>query len=189
MSDNDEKPGKPKKSNLTGNESAKIKSSIGVIQGYDGVAAVDSKHEIVIHAEAFSEAQEHNLLQPMIERSEDNFTALDKRYRRRKSKLTADSGFYNKNNLGYVYNHKIDAYLPDLGFRKRDPRFQAIEKYKGRNRQEQQKKRITQHYTSPEFHYDADTHTCLCPAGKQLYSNGRKFILNGYEALRFRGAK
>ncbi|MBT3033988.1 MAG: hypothetical protein KUF79_00885 [Candidatus Thiodiazotropha sp. (ex Ctena orbiculata)] len=87
----------------------------------------------------------------MIERSEDNYTALDKRYRRRKTKLTADSGFYNKNNLGYVYNHKIDAYLPDVGFRKRDPRFQAIEKYKGRNRQEQQKKRITQHYTSPDF--------------------------------------
>jgi hypothetical protein len=101
----------------------------------------------------------------------------------------ADSGFYNKNNLEYVYTHKIDAYLPDLGFRKRDPRFQAIDKNKARHRQEQQRTRKTQHYTSQDFHYDAETHTCICPAGKQLYSNGRNLNLNSYEALRFRGAK
>jgi len=49
---NDEKWGKtgPKKSNLTDNESAKMKSSHGVIQGYDGVATVDSKHQVVVHA-------------------------------------------------------------------------------------------------------------------------------------------
>ena len=34
------KSGKPRKSNLTDNESAKMKSSHGVIQGYDGVATV-----------------------------------------------------------------------------------------------------------------------------------------------------
>src|SRR3990170_1701192 len=41
LKENDEKWGKtgPKKSNLTDNESAKMKSSHGVIQGYDGVAA------------------------------------------------------------------------------------------------------------------------------------------------------
>jgi len=40
---NDDKPGKtgrPIKSNITDNESAKMKTSNGVIQGYDGVAAV-----------------------------------------------------------------------------------------------------------------------------------------------------
>jgi hypothetical protein len=33
------------------------------------------------------------------------------------------------------------------------------------------------------------THTCICPAGKKLYSNGRANDLGGYETLRFRGAK
>ena len=192
LDDNDDKPGKtgkPRKSNLTDNESAKIKTSKGVIQGYDGVASVDSKHQIVIHAEAFGEAQEHDLLQPMIEGTRAHFAALDKPYVKKTTKLTADSGFYNRNNLEYVYTHKIDAYLPDIGFRKRDPRFQAIDRYKERHRKEQQKKRKTTHYTSQDFHYDAATHTCICPAGKQLYSNGRNLDLNGYEALRFRGAK
>ncbi len=192
LDDNDDKPGKtgkPKKSNVTDNESAKIKTSKGVIQGYDGVAAVDSKHQIVVHAEAFGEAQEHDLLQPMIEGTEDNFGVLEKTYLRKKTKLTADSGFYNKNNVEYLYTNNIDAYLPDIGFRKRDPRFQDIGKYKERHRKEQQKKRKTNHYTSPDFHYDPETHTCICPAGKKLYSNGRNLDLNGYKTMRFRGAK
>ena len=41
LKDNDDKPGKrrgPKKSNITDNDSAKMKTSHGVLQGYDGVA-------------------------------------------------------------------------------------------------------------------------------------------------------
>ena len=59
LDDNDDKPGKggkPKKSNITDNESAKMKTSKGVIQGYDGVACVDSKHQVIVHGEAFGEA-------------------------------------------------------------------------------------------------------------------------------------
>jgi hypothetical protein len=183
------KSGKSKKSNVTDNESAKIKTSKGVIQGYDGLASVDSKRQIIVHAEAFGEAQEHDLLQPMIEGTQDNFGAMDKRYIKKKTKLTADSGFYNKNNIEYLYGNNIDAYLPDIGFRKRDPRFQDVGKYKGRNRKEQQKKTKTIHDRSPDFHYDAATHTCICPAGEKLYRNGRNLNLNGYQTVRFRGAK
>jgi hypothetical protein len=46
LENNDDKRGKsgqPKKSNVTDNEGAKMKSAHGVIQGYDGVAAVDAK--------------------------------------------------------------------------------------------------------------------------------------------------
>ena len=70
------KSGKPRKSNLTDNESAKMKSSHGVIQGYDGVATVDSKHQVVVHAEAFGQPQEHELLEPMIEGTRKNFAAI-----------------------------------------------------------------------------------------------------------------
>jgi transposase len=55
LKENDDKPGKtgkPIKSNITDNESAKMKTSKGVIQGYDGLAVVDAKHHIVVHAEA-----------------------------------------------------------------------------------------------------------------------------------------
>ena len=55
LTGNDDKPGKtgkPRKSNITDNESAKMKTSHGVIQGYDGVTTVDGKHQIIVHAEA-----------------------------------------------------------------------------------------------------------------------------------------
>src|SRR5262245_17944619 len=70
------KSGKPRKSNLTDNESAKMKSSHGVIQGYDGVATVDSKHQVVVHAEAFGQPQEHELLKPLVEGTRETFGAI-----------------------------------------------------------------------------------------------------------------
>jgi len=105
--------------------------------------------------------------------------------------LTADSGYYNTTNVTHFYEQGIDGYLPDLGFRKRDPRFADVERYRARDKKDKQAYygRKTQHYTSPDFQYDEATHTCICPAGKKLYSNGRSKDLNGYEALRFRGAK
>ena len=85
LKDNDDKPGKtgkPIKSNITDNESAKIKTSHGVIQGYNGVAVVDEKHQVIVHAEAFGAAQEHDLLEPMIEGTRENFERNRQRRRR-----------------------------------------------------------------------------------------------------------
>jgi len=100
LDDNDDKPGKtgkPRKSNITDNDSAKMKSSHGVIQGYDGVAAVDSKHQIIVHAEAYGQPQEHDLLEPMIEKTRDNFKAIDSSEDVfNKTKLTADAGFHTE---------------------------------------------------------------------------------------------
>ena len=62
LSDNNERTGvsgKVIKSNITDNDSAKMKTSHGVIQGYNGVAAVDAKHQIVVAAEAYGQGQEH----------------------------------------------------------------------------------------------------------------------------------
>ena len=53
--------GNVKQSNLTDNESAKMPSAHGVVQGYSGIAAVDSKHQVVVYAEAFGEGQEKQL--------------------------------------------------------------------------------------------------------------------------------
>jgi transposase len=188
LDDNDDKPGKtgkPKKSNITDNDSAKMKTSKGTIQGYDGVAAVDSKHQVIVEAEAYGEAQEHDLLQPMIEQIRENFKTIRKgKDIFKTTKLTADSGFYNTTNVNYIYQNNIDGYLPDMGFRKRDPRFVDRDKYKA-----PQRKRESRTYTSPDFHYDPASHTCICPAGKKLYSNGSSLNLRGFETLRFRGAK
>jgi len=51
-----------KKSKVTDNDSAKMTTARGVIQGYDGVAMVDAAHQVVVEATAFGEAQEQGLL-------------------------------------------------------------------------------------------------------------------------------
>ncbi|AHC15441.1 hypothetical protein [Salinispira pacifica] len=50
--------GKPVKSNLTDNESAKMVSSHGVIQGYNGIAAVDDKNQVIVWARAYGDINE-----------------------------------------------------------------------------------------------------------------------------------
>lgn len=55
------------KSNITDNESAKMTTSKGTIQGYNGVATVDKKHQIIIDAQAFGSGQEQHTLQPILE--------------------------------------------------------------------------------------------------------------------------
>ena len=54
-------------SNVTDNESAKMKTSHGTIQGYNGQALVDKKHQVIVHAQAFGNAHDHKHLAPMID--------------------------------------------------------------------------------------------------------------------------
>jgi len=58
--------GKEIQSHVMDNESAKMRSSHGVVQGYNAQALVDSKHQIILAAEAFS-SQDHENLEPMLE--------------------------------------------------------------------------------------------------------------------------
>ena len=46
-----------RQSNVTDPESAKMKTSHGVIQGYTAVAAVDGKHQVIMHAQAHGEVR------------------------------------------------------------------------------------------------------------------------------------
>jgi len=82
----------------------------GVGQGYDGVAAVDGKHQVIVHAEAFGEPQEHALLLPMIEGVRENFAAIGEQDDIvRKAKLTADSGLHTEKNVEQLFTEGIDG--------------------------------------------------------------------------------
>jgi transposase len=178
------KSGKPRKSNLTDNESAKMKSSHGVIQGYDGVASVDSKHQVVVHAEAFGQPQEHELLKPMIEGTRNNFQAIGAQGDIfEQAKLTADAGFHTEQNMKMLFEEQIDGYVADILFRKRDPRFATAARHKPK------KGKTTEHFTPKDFIYDQATQTCICPAGNKLYRNGRNIQIRGFGFVKFRGAK
>ena len=184
------KSGKPRKSNLTDNDSAKMKSAHGVIQGYDGVAAVDSKHQVVVHAEAFGQPQEHELLEPMIQGTRENFQAIGaERDIFEETKLTADAGFHTEQNMKMLFEEEIDGYVADNLFRKRDPRFVTAERHRARAKAERQKERGKDHYRPSDFIYDEASQTCICPAGNKLYRNGSNIRIRGFGFVKFRGAK
>ena len=127
-------------SNAVDNESVKMPSSHGVIQGYNAQALVDSKHQVILAAEAFA-SQDHENLQPMLAGAKKNVVAIgkDETYFQGKQ-LTADSNYHSLNSLTVCRDEKIDAYIPDIQFRKRDARFAEQERFKdgvhGRQRPE-----------------------------------------------------
>jgi len=164
----------------------------GVIQGYNGIAVVDAKHQIVVNAQAHGEGQEAHLLAGMIESTraqcrtaaiaEDVFEA---------TKLTADAGYSSQASVGYTQDHHIDAYIADRNHRQRDPAFADADRYKERSRQEKRRRagRHSERYTAKDFDYDEKHRTCRCPAGNKLYRNGNNIDVNGYLDVKFRGAK
>ena len=167
--------GKVVKSNITDNESAKMKTSHGTLQGYNGVAAVDDKHQIVVAAEAYGQGPENNLLIPMIEQVGENmgvdYIAA--------TKVTADSGFHSKDNIKYCQDEGIDAYIADGNYRKRDPRFKARDRY-------QPKARKAQFFKAADFDYSASNDACICPAGKTMWRQSTRQI-DGNDYVTFSG--
>jgi len=181
---------KPKevKSNITDNESAKMTTSKGTIQGYNGVAAVDKKHQIIVEAQAFGEGQEHHTLKPMLD-------GLAAHYKRagihddiltQQVIVTADTGFSNEANNSYLKDEGINAYIPDNQFRSRDKAFtQQKDKYGKRHRDTLIG--IKQVIPASEFHFDKRRKTCVCPAGKELLLYREERVSDGKQKLFFEG--
>ncbi len=157
-------------SNITDNESAKMKTSHGVIQGYNGLALVDAKHQVIVNAEAFGSGQEHDLLIPMIEGAKKNSKAigLGSDYYKGK-RIIADTGSFKEENLEYLSSEEIDAYIPDQQFRKRDPRFLTMNRHKNH---------VDKPYTQDDFIYDKACDRFTCPAGKILKYSVKQKLAN-----------
>ena len=183
--------GRVKKSNITDNDSAKMPSSKGVIQGYDGLAMVDGKHQIIVHAQAFGEGQEHGLLEPMLAATRETFKELKLAEDvLQGAMLTADAGFHSEANVKHLFESGVDGYVADTLFRKRDPRFATAERHKPTRESEPYAKPNKALLFRPQdFQVAPDFSHCICPAGKRLYRNGRHHDLRGFEALKFRGTQ
>jgi transposase len=175
--------GNPIKSNRTDNESAKMATDKGVIQGYTGVAAADTKHQIIVAAQAHGTGSEQALLMPMVEavaplRTDDTL-------------ITADSGFHSEDNLVELDAQHINALIADKLMRQRDERFDEQAHHKAKPDplyDKSAKPKKPPRYTPADFTYDPLAGTCVCPAGRSLYRHGSSLI-NGRPAVRFEGAK
>lgn len=176
------------KSNITDNDSAKMTTSKGTIQGYNGVAMVDRKHQIIIEAQAFGEGQEHHTLKPMLERLEARYARLniaDAIYQQG-AVVTADTGFANEANMQYLHERRINGYIPDNRFRSRDPRFAEQKDKYGKRHQQTSRSRL-QTIPASAFDFDPVRMTCICPAGQTLSHRGVRTNDNGVPVAYFEG--
>ena len=189
--------GNEQKTNLTDPESAKMTSSHGVVQGYNGLAVVDDKNQIVVHAEAHGSGYEAHLLAPLIEATRQSFSDLElSKDVFAKTKVTADSGFHSKAVIGEVEATGADAYIADRHFRRREPAFAGAERYKQRQKKERalerRKLRVIQESSEPkkftveDFTYDERNARCVCPAGQKLYCSCKDMLFNGYRVASFK---
>lgn len=139
--------GQEQKGNLTDPESAKMTSSRGVIQGYNGLAVVDDRAQIVVHAEAHGSGYEGHLL----EATRAKFGALEAGSDvLERVKVTADSGFHSKAVLAQVEQTGADAYIADRNYRRRDAAFADAARHKERSRKERALQRRRARAARPE---------------------------------------
>jgi transposase len=175
------------KSNITDNESCKMKTSKGTIQGYNGIATVDSKHQIIIDAQAIGEGQEQHVLIPVLERIEQRYQRLGISEGIYADGLivTADTGYSNQTNITYLYKYSIDAFVPDNQFRTRDQAF--AEQKKKHAPKKKRKPQVPQLYKADDFHLDVQLKRCVCPAGHSIAFKRKELDPHGNQKLFFQG--
>lgn len=194
LSENEDRTGSRNsivKSNITDNESAKMKTSKGVIQGYNGVTMVDDKKQIIVAAEAYGHSHEQAALEPMLDQTKENLqTVSSEEDVFTEGKLTADSGFHSEKNMEMLAEKQIDAYVADPQMRSRDPRFDHSGRYKERDQKERKKRTPgKKKFSTEDFIFDPDLKFCQCPAGKRLYLSGTRMKVKDFEATKFKGPK
>ena len=176
--------GQELKANVTDNDSAKMATSKGVIQGYAAQAAVDAMHQVIVAVDVLGSGSEQAALLPMIEQAALVCHA--------DTLVTADAGYHSNENIEALRAKGIAALIADNQMRKRDERFAEQAKHKAapdplydkRANANQPIKRFRPH----DFEYDSNTNTCRCPAGKALYSNGSNCTSQGRMHRKFTGS-
>jgi transposase len=142
------------KINLTDKDANQMKAggSKDVRPSYNCQAAV-TEDGIIVAAEAVTDANDRNQLEPMIEQTETNT-------REPVEEVVADSGYGNYTSYEYLEEKGIDGYVPDNNFRQ----------YKNG---EYDTEGNRYHYSN--FKYNESTDSYICPEGKPLtYWKSRK---------------
>jgi len=181
--------GKVRQSNRTDNESAKMATGKGVIQGYTGAAAVDAKHQIIVEAQAHGTGSEQEVLLPVVDalRERELVTA--------QSLVTADAGYHSEENLHALAARGVAALIADHDLRRRDERFATQDRHRAKPDALHDKSRPEEPAGEPrlfqptDFQYDPVARTCICPAGKSLYRKGKNLVIGNLVGEQFRGAK
>jgi transposase len=179
-------------SNITDPQSAKMKSSHGIIQGYNANAMVDELHQVIVHGQAFGEGDDGALAEAMLEGARQNLEAAGRGGDAlQEAVVSADTGYFSARNLEACQEAGVDAYIPDPHFRKRDPRFAEAARYRRPTDKRKMDYQSKRQWFGPEaFKYDAVSGRLICPAGKRLYNTSKNITTaNGYLVSCYRATK
>jgi hypothetical protein len=171
--------GKELQSPVTDNDSAKMQTAHGVIQGDNGQALVDEQYQGIGQAEAFGHGQDYGHVAPMLDGAKANVHAigLPETYFEGQV-LSAASNDHREAHLATCAQEKRDAYMPDTHCRQRAPRFAT---------QARHKPQAAEQFTLPDFLSDSEQDCDRCPHGKVLKLAARRHkighqIYRRYEA-------
>jgi len=159
-----------------------------VVQGYNGIATVDEKHQVIVDAQAFGDGHEAKHVEEVIE-------SVDKRMRKLDPKLdvfattvvTADTGFHSEAAVRTLLDRKIDAYVADTHFRKRDPRFADQQDHKAKTTDKRRTSKKRKYFAASEFTQKPDG-SLYCPAGNRMNWHTSRYTdkNRGYEGRSYR---
>jgi hypothetical protein len=170
-----------RKSNLTDNESAKLATDKGVIQGYSGIAVVDAAHQVIVEAQAHGTGAEQELLLPVLDACADQRSA--------NTVVAADAGYHSEANLAALAERGIEAWVADPGMRSRDERYAGQDKHTAKPdplHDKSAKARKGKVFGRDDFTVADDHSHAVCPAGQRLHRNGGDCSIGGYRAIKFR---
>jgi transposase len=174
LQDHEAKPGKQRKevkSNITDTESAMMHSAHGMIQGYNAQALVDAKQQVIVQGEALGWGQDQFHVTPVIDGAKENMAAIGHAEDYfAEALLTADTAYHSNESIQKCEQERIDAYIPDKDFRKRDPRFAGKAPSTAKRRKQ---------FSREDFQYDATVDQYICPNGKRLILQTSKARASG----------
>ena len=139
----------------------------------------------------FGKGHDAELLAPIVDQVREDFRELGGNDIYRKAKISADSGFHTEDSMRELAERKVDGYVADKGFRRRDPAFQTAKRHRIR------KALIGRavppdrdYFTAKEFVLNSANGKLVCPAGKELYVKDRNFFTaNGYYGTQYMAKK
>jgi hypothetical protein len=130
---------------------------------------VDDAYQVIVAADVFGDGQDAQHLTLMVAGAKANMHVLGHGEDYFEGTMwLADSKYHSDANLQTWETDHLDAYIPDLNFRQRDPQFAKPERHKPK------KKPSKKTFTGEDFQYDAATDRDLCPTGKGLRLSARE---------------
>jgi hypothetical protein len=151
---------------------------------------VDSKHQVIVGAEAFGKAHEAAVFEPMLEQVRETFKKLKEENIYEKAKVCADSGFHTEESMKMLSEKEIDGYVPDKLFRKRDAAFETAAQHRSFKALIGRTGHKKKFFSADEFVFNLENGKLTCPAGNELYTKDRNFkTANGYYGTQYMAKK